>query len=196
MNVNEKGIALDVIGFIIIALVGIMLLLIFISGPLSNLAKNMFCFFYQNVLHQSSDMCLKEYSGKKLILCENLYPECDDVISSPDDLARHLAAYSVVCWKDVAWSRTTKDIICYNIILKTHPGIVTEFDITKMIENEIGCENLQNSVVVDVDGNLMNYPNCGVEDTIAWDVSNYVIDNQSLILIKYNTKTNQIVIKA
>jgi len=182
-----KGMALDTIGFIIIALFGVILLIMFTSGSLGDFARNAFCYFYQNVFSKNLEMCRYQEGIPEEVI---LKPE------SVEDLSRSIAAYSILCWEDATKSLRTKDTNCYNIRIMTHPGNVSEFNITNILETENGCSILQNSRIVDEGGNEIEYSGvCGEEDRLKWDVYGNVISDQELILIKYSDSLKSIVIK-
>ena len=93
-------------------------------------------------------------------------------------------------------SLKTKDTLCYNIKLETHPGPVSEYNMTYILETEGGCDIIENNVIIDESGQEVIYPgNCGEEDSIYWDVSGNVIVDQKLILIKYDEGSKRIVVK-
>jgi len=184
-----KGIdlPLNLIGYMIIGIIGIMVLLLFLQGPLQSLLKNTFCYFYQNVLKQTSGFCSKPIDQTNFV---------DVSADTPEELARNIAAYAITCWSKRS-PEITKDIVCYNLFLKQNPGKVSELFMTQIMEREGGCQTISNSIVVDANGNSIPYPgNCGNEDDIVWDVSGNVIDQQSLVIIKYDLSLGKIVIKA
>jgi len=184
---ERKGIAIDIIGILIIGIIGVLVLLMFIQGPLSSLLKGTFCYFYQNVLQQKSEFCAKPLDHPEYVTIS---------ADTPEELARNIAAYSIVCWKEVTPS-ITKDIVCYNLLLDKHPGKVTETLITQIMEREGGCSELENSKVVSESGTTIPYSgNCGTSDQIIWDVDGNFILNQSIVLIKYDLNLGKIVIKA
>ena len=181
-----KGLAIDTIGFIIIALVGVSLLIIFISGSLSDLGKNTFCYFYQNVLSKSSDICKQETIPEEI----RIKPE------SVDDFARNIAAYSILCWEDATKSLKTKDTNCYTIRIESHPGNISEFNVTYILETEGGCNKLENSKITNETGIEIDYPgDCSLNDELKWDIDGNVIYDQKLILIKYDDSKKKIIIK-
>ncbi len=181
-----KGFAINVIGIMIIALIGVAVLLIFISGSLSSTVNSAFCYF-SNYIGISSDFCENKYELSEIIKLD---------VDSEEELARHISAYSILCWKEATKPLKRKDIVCYQIFLNKQVGKVSELDLTELMEAENGCDELQNSVIKDDWGTEIEYPGyCGDRDEIEWDVSGNVIENQTLILIKYNTEQNQIVIK-
>jgi len=187
-----KGLALETIGFILIALFGVVMLLLFISGSLNDLTRNAFCYFYQNILSKSSNICKPKETVPEQI---TLRPE------SEEDLARYIAAYSILCWKDATKSLKTKDTNCYDLFIEYPNDFdkVSESDVTKVLEEEGGCEVLENKRVIDEDGHNVKYSgNCGDENNLYWDVKKgrrWVIGGQNLILIKYDDLLKRVVVK-
>lgn len=185
---RTKGIAIDIIGYMLIALAGISLLLLFISGSLRGLARNAFCFFYRVISDEETELCKSEPTGGEMV---ELKPE------TREDLATYVGAYAIKCWEETNKPFMRKDKICYQLMLEKKPGKISELFFTQIFEQGRGCSVLWNSMIVDESGNYVQYPGeCGDEDQIEWDVSGNVIENQSLILIKYNTISNKIIIKA
>jgi len=188
---------LDIIAYFIIAIAGIALLLILLSGPLSSLTKNTFCFFYQKMLHLESYYCKPEVPPSKQVnVCSKAGEDCDEVATSAEEVARIIASYAIACWQTER-SAATERVQCYNLFLETHPGAVTEMIMTQVMERENACKALENSKVVDDKGVLIDYVgDCGSSDNIAWDVSGNVLSTQTLVSIKYDRTQNKIVIKA
>jgi len=186
---EHKGIELNIIAYIIIGLVGIMLLMMFVYGPLNLVVKNTFCYFYQTILKQTSDFCKEEPKGIRTVTIEPFDKE---------ELARYIAAYSILCWEELR-PVISNSTICFNVKLKSHPGKIYESDVTRIMETDPGdaCSVLQNSKVIDESGKLVDYKgDCGKNDNIEWDVFGNYIEKQSLILIKYDMRINKIVISA
>jgi len=182
-----KGMELETIFIILIALISISLLFIFVSGPLKDLGKNIFCFFYQNILQQKHEACEPSGTYGK---SEKISP------STREELARYIAAYSIVCWKNAKFEKG-EYILCFSIELEKNPGEITEKDVTSIMENEGGCKILENSIIKDINGNEVSYDgNCGDEDQIDWNVYGNYIKDQKLITILYDKKENKIVINA
>lgn len=184
---SDKGLELDIIGYLIIGIVGVMILVLFVSGPLRDVLRGTFCYFYINVLHQTSDYCKIIQTGPETV---TISP------TSQTELARDIAAYAIRCWQDER-PIVTKQITCFNLNLATHPGIVYEFNVTKIMETEGGCTVLENSNIADENGNLVPYSgNCGSQDNLVWTVSGNAITDQQLILIIYDATSDKIIVQA
>ena len=184
---DSKGMEINLIGYLIIGIVGIAILLVFVSGPLTTLLRGTFCYFYTNVLQQKSDYCKIIQTGPEFITIS---------ANSQEDLARYVAVYAIKCWRDER-PIVSKTITCFNLILGKHPGVVYEYDVTKIMEKEGGCSILENSKVIDQNGGLVKYSgNCGSMDNLVWTISGNAIIDQQLILIIYDTTLDKIVVQA
>ena len=182
-----KGMTLETIGFVIIALFGVAILISFISGSLNDLVRSGFCYFYKKLGLGDSDVCEP---------ADNIPEEVIVKPESVEEFARSLAAYSTVCWKDSTKSLKTKDTNCYRFVIQNHPGNVTEFNVTHILETEGGCDSLENSMVVNETGDVVEYTGyCGVNDNLGWEVYGNVVYEQELILIKYSDELKKVVVK-
>ncbi|MCK4429387.1 MAG: hypothetical protein KAU95_03360 [Candidatus Aenigmarchaeota archaeon] len=181
-----RGLAINIIGIMLIAITGVAILLMYISGPLSTTVNTAFCYF-SNYLGISPDFCENNQGLSKTVKFDR---------NSEEELARYISAYSILCWKEATKPLRKGDLICYQIFIDKPVGIISEYNFTELMEAENGCDELQNSIIKDESGVEIEYSGyCGDRDEIKWDVSGNVIENQTLILIKYNTEQNQIVIK-
>ncbi len=182
-----KGLSLEVIGILTIAIVSIMLLMLFVAGPLESVGKGAFCYFYKLVSDREVSYCkVESYVSPPEEICED----------TVQDLAMIIAAKSILCWREAIKPTGAKDVICYTLLIKCKPGVVTEYDITQVLENGGGCGILSNSQIVDASGNLIPYVGCGDRDLIEWDVFGNVLENQEIVLIKHDITNQRIVIKA
>lgn len=182
-----KGIEFDIMGLLIIGVVGIIILVFFVSGPLQTFMKGVFCYFYVNILQQQTSSCPTIASGTQFTTIS---------ANSVDELATNIAAYAIRCWKD-EMPVVTKQFTCFNLNIDKHPGPVYEYNVTKIMETQGGCSVLQNSMIVNENGTLVPYPgNCGSADDIQWNVSGNAIATQQLVLIIYDATIDKIIIQA
>ena len=137
-----RGLAINIIGIMIIAITGVAILLMYISGPLSSTVNTTFCYF-SDYLGISPDFCENKFG-----LSKNVKFDMD----SEEDLARYLSAYSVLCWKEATEPLRRKDLICYQIFVDKPVGAVSESYFTELMEAENGCDELQNSIIKDKNG--------------------------------------------
>lgn len=179
------------IGYLLVAIIGILVFLVFLQGPLQLLLKNTFCYFYQNVLQQSSSLCPKATSQLTYVPISG---------GTPEDVALNISAYSIACLENYnpQTTQNIQNIICYTLLLQNISGNVSELMMTQIMERDGGCQALQNSMIVLQNGTYTSYPgNCGTEDDILWNVTGNVINQQtSIVLIKYDVSLKKIMIEA
>ncbi len=186
------GMALDAVIVIIIAIVSLTVLLSFFSGPFQQMLTDTFCFFNNNVfsvfgVNLGQDVCVKEPScrAERIIIDSQ----------SKEYLKKEIAARALLCWdqKSPACGNTS---VCYEMVMKKPlQAALTEEELTKYLEDQGACGVIENSRVYDANG-LKLYPGCGNNDLIGWEVSNYVIGDQSIILIEHDIKKNRVVVRA
>lgn len=181
-----KGLELETIVGIIIALVSVTLLIIFASGPLSDLGRNVYCFFYEKVLHETKKECdISGISGE--------FVKINASIS--EELARYIAVYSILCYNKAKFESKMRNIPCFTLEIEKQPrGIVREIDVANIMKKEGGCDLLENSIVKNEDGTEISF-DCGDEDNLIWNVSNNVILDQKIILIIYDRTLNKVVVR-
>jgi hypothetical protein len=183
----SKGLEINLIGYLIIGIAGITILLLFVSGPLTTLMRGTFCYFYTNILQQKSDYCKITQTGPEF---QTISP------NSQDELARDIAAYAIRCWQDER-PIIKKQMTCFNLNLAAYPGTVYEYNVTKIMETEGGCNILENSQIINENGTLVRYSgNCGSKNNLLWQVSGNAITDQQLILIIYDATLDKIIVQA
>ena len=183
---QSKGLALQTVIIIVVSIAGAIVLLTFMSGTMPKFVKKAYCFFYQGILGQQAEECEVKLGKAKQVV---LKPK------SRVELAQQIAAHAIACMQTARLSKQN-ETLCYTLILKTHPGKVDEEFLTSVMEEEHVCDMLQNSMVVK-DGKLVPYEgDCGIEDELVWQVYNGVIENQSVVLIKYSRVERKVIVKA
>ena len=191
---GHKGLELNTIGYLTVGIVGIIVLLMFLVGPFSDTMKKTFCYFYENTLKQTSDLC--KGLNKPVTSISICRQGCDKSAENKEEFARLIAAFAISCWQGQR-IKVTNSTVCYSLFVEDSFGPVTESYMTQIIERENGCDVLENSKIINATGQLSDYSgNCGGSDNIVWQVSGNVINDQRLILIKYDTVQNKIVIIA
>lgn len=185
-----KAMSLDMIGYMIIGLVGVALLLMLVQWiPTTEI----FCSVYKGFSFLGFDPPPE---------CESKTCFAEQVPLTPkttEELARDIAAYSILCYAEKAGPACPSAgnrTVCYQLSLKNRPGLVYEEDVTRIMEDEGGCLSLQNSWIVGTDGNTTAYPgNCGISDNIVWEVAEVAVGTQGVILIEYNLNDDKIYIE-
>jgi hypothetical protein len=115
---------------------------------------------------------------------------------SKEQLKKELAARTLLCWSQKS-PLCGNASICYEMIMKQPlQAALTEEELTQYLEEQGACGVIENSQVYDASGNINSYPNCGDNDLIGWETKNYVIKDQSIILIEYDTRANRIIVRS
>lgn len=172
-----KGLTLNVIVALIIALVGVAVLLSLMSGALPNLARRAYCRAYLGVV----SVLPSPPSGSPTIpaQCRILKVKEEIIRENNETAAREIAAYSLACWEEVDKFGIQEDRVCYKLTLKGNIE-VNETAIREILREEGGCEI---------------FPTCGVEE-LEWLVSNITLKGGDLVLIQYNKENDVIQIVA
>jgi hypothetical protein len=182
----QKGIETDLIGTMLIALAGVAILLLFVTGTLQSSVNQGFCYLAGSI-------------GMELNWCEPPSPAREVITISPftpEELAVELAAYSILCWEESVKPIDKDEVVCYEIRIERRPGPVSEYNLTKALEDGGGCHLLQNYIIIDENGAEIEYDgNCGDKDEISWQIYDHVIDEETFVRIIYDTKANQIAIR-
>jgi len=185
----RKGFELDLIGTMVIALVGVGILLMFVSGTLRESVNDGFCYLTQKI-GISISWCSPLGMSKNTVELEKR--DIPDV----EALAVQLAGRSIQCWEMAVKPEKKTNVICAELFLNYHPGKLSEENFTKIMEDQGGCEVLQNFMVIDESGSSVEYSgDCGDQDQVSWKIDGNVIESQSFIKIEYDTTSNKIVIK-
>jgi len=186
-----KGLALSAIVILIIAITSLGLLLVFFSGPFTESMTDTYCFFNNNIflpmgINIAGDLC-------EINLCKGERVVLDS--TSKDYFISQIAARTLLCWSQKSPACGSVSI-CYEMVLKEplQEGL-TEEDFTRYLDEQGACSIIENSLVYNAT-DLKPYPNCGNNDLIEWEISNYTIKDQGIILIEYNIKENKIVIRS
>lgn len=186
-----RGLALNAVVVMIIAIVSLALLLMFFTGPFTQMLTDTFCFFNNNVfavmgVNVGKDVCSTEASCRgERILLES---------SDKQYVKSQFAARTLLCWRQKQPSCGNVSI-CYEMILKSPlQEPLTEEEITQYLASEGACGVIENSRVYGITPPDKPY-DCGDEDLIVWRVPNVAIRDQSIVLITYDIANNRIVIR-
>src|SRR3989338_7788159 len=128
-----KGLALNAVVVMIIAIISLALLLTFFSGPFSQLLTDTYCFFNDNVfsamgVNLGGDVCPQKAicKGEQVILESN----------NKQYVKSQIAARTLLCWREKLPSCGPASI-CYEMIFKEplQDGI-SEEEFTQYLESE------------------------------------------------------------
>ncbi|OGI15079.1 hypothetical protein A3K63_03800 [Candidatus Micrarchaeota archaeon RBG_16_49_10] len=132
-----KGLALESIAYMILALVSIALIIMIVTGRLGPAAKSAYCNFLKGLksllplpAHMRTSMpayCTQEVAGIEPV-----------VINSRDSAAisRDLAAYIAACWAKTGKVNMGKDFLCYEVTIKYVDSQVTEDSVLQVLVDE------------------------------------------------------------
>lgn len=175
-----KGLALNIIFSLVIALVAVMLFISLVSGTLQNAAK----FFYCDVYFKVVTFFMGQETASIPKTCKPTEDQAKVVeVRSQDNkvFSRELLAYIITCWKETEIKQMYKTHSCYELHLMKIVDNVTEQNVSSILINEDHCKSIDNS---DYD--------CGDKDQIVWNIDGNVIKDQKIILIKYDNSTEAV----
>lgn len=188
---SMKGLELSIIVVLIIGIISLIVLLLFFTGPFQGMLTDTFCFFNNNVFKVFGMNLAEE-------LCKTVGCKAERVVLEPlskDQLVSWIAAYSISCWKEKS-PACGNSSVCYELILKNMPEIeIGEEDLAIYMKDQGACHIIENNKIITEYGEK-DFGGCGDEDLLIWQVRDYVIRDQKLILIQYDILNNRIVVKA
>lgn len=178
-----KGLALNIVFGLIIALVGVVLLISLVTGNFQSAANWFYCNVYVNIG--------SFFSGQETAsVPENCRQNIDnnlkvEEIREQDNqiFSRELLSYIIACWKDAEIKKLYETHPCYELYLMKDVNNVTEENVSSILVNEDHCKSIENS----------DY-GCGSKNQILWNIGGDVISNQKIILIRYDNSTEGIMV--
>ncbi|MFH1433013.1 MAG: hypothetical protein ABIG84_07400 [archaeon] len=185
---GKKGLAFDTIAIMTLGIVALVIMLSFM-GVIRGSAKNIFCSAYSN-LAEPPAFC-------DAVTCTSERYKIQT--SDTESFIRDIAAHSITCFREKAGCLQEDNVrLCYALFAEKKPNdAIYEYNVTKLLEDEKGCDVLQNNIIINESGDEEIYDgNCGINDQIVWDVTNIFIRDQTLILIEYNESSDKVVVKA
>ena len=177
-----KGIGINVVVALVVALTGVLLFIGLITGTLQESLTMLYCGSYIRIagLMPSSenpsipDVCVH---GKPLETFK--IDESDN-----KKVSRILLSYIISCWNKVENLRLDKDYACYELVLTETVDNVNEGNVSSILIKEDHCSSIENS----------DY-GCGAKDQIVWSVAGGVINTQKVLLIYYDYTNDCIMVK-
>ncbi|MCK4429023.1 MAG: hypothetical protein KAU95_01505 [Candidatus Aenigmarchaeota archaeon] len=169
----NKGIALNYIIALVIAVTGVITFISLITGSLHGTTTAIYCNTYVklvNMVPSSEGPLIPE-------VCREKGPVHSESLEGSDNkkVSRKLLSYIISCWNNVDISHIEGNYTCYQLRLSGNIDDVTEENVSALLIIEDHCESIENS----------DY-GCGAKDQIIWDVSGDVLNTQKILLIMYD----------
>jgi len=171
-----KGLALNVIWGLIIAIASMLLFLSLVTGTFTVAANWFYCRVYINILNF--------FSGQGMTIpevCRQLdkgHVKVDSIDDTDNGIfSRKLLAFIIACWNDAEVRAMYETHPCYELRLSGNVNNVYEQNVTDILIKEDHCQSIENSD-----------HGCGAMDQIIWSVEDNIINDQTILLIEYNGK--------
>jgi len=170
-----KGLALNAVWAMVIAIVGVLLFLMLVTGTLKNAANWFYCDIYIKVINF--------FTGREMASIPEVCKHFDRDTAKVERIeetsnrifSRKLLAYIISCWKEAEIKGLYESHPCYELRLPGNVSNVSESNVTDVLIREDHCKSIENS----------DY-GCGTEDQIIWSIEGGVINTQRIVLIEYN----------
>lgn len=156
-----RGLALNIVWAMIIAVASVLVFLSLISGTFKHAANWLYCNLYIKLLTSFSRAAtLPEFCRYEI----KFHGEVRE-IKERSNLAfsRTLLAYIIACWKGAELREFYQSHPCYELHLAGSVENVTEANLSEVLINEDRCKSIENS----------DY-GCGERNQILWDVDGEV----------------------
>lgn len=178
-----KGLALNVVWGLIIAIASVLVFLSLITGTFKNAANWFYCdvyikvisFFTNSEIASVPDTCrptIKDHAKVETV------EDTDNKIFS-----RKVLAYIIACWGEAEIKGIYESHPCYELRLSGRVENVSEENVTQILIKEDHCKSIENS----------DY-GCGAKNQILWDIDGGIINNQTIMLIEYNESSEAILV--
>jgi hypothetical protein len=164
-----KGLALEVVWGLIIAIVGVLVFLGLVTGTFKNMASWFYCSVYMKIIgfFGSSDMASIPEQCKGTVKGESK----EETIKEEDNkiVSRKLLAYIIACWDEASLKGLYESHPCYELKLSGNVENVSEENVTSILINEDRCRSIENSDF----NEILDY-DCGEKNQILWSVDGAV----------------------
>lgn len=160
-----KGLELDIIFGIIIAMASVLLFLGLVTGTFKNAGNWLYCNIYMRILNffsGSESLSIPE-SCKGIFATSATPVEIND--TSNKIFSRKLLAYIISCWNDAEVKGLYESHPCYAVTTSDLVENVSEANVTEILIKENRCKSIENSDYNDI----LNY-DCGAKNQILWSV--------------------------
>jgi len=148
-----KGLTLEMMAYFVIALIGIIILFMFVTGRLSPAMRNAYCKILAGIsgllpIPKHLKPSLPSYCIPGKVVME----ECIIRSRDPDAIAFQIASRVIACWKKTAEIDVGQDRLCYECYIEYGvDGVVTETMVTNYLrEYSSNYENIMSWKVGDI----------------------------------------------
>jgi len=164
-----KGLALEVVWGIIIAMVGVLIFLLLITGTFKNAANWFYCDIYMKIINffSGSGLASIPEQCKGVVKGESKREDVKDVDNKI--FSRKLLAYIIACWNELEVKGLYESHPCYELRLSGNVENVSEENVSSILVNEDHCRSIENS-----DFNAVLDYDCGEKNQIIWSVDGSV----------------------
>jgi hypothetical protein len=164
-----KGLELNIIFGIIIAIASVLLFLGLFTGTFKNAGNWIYCKIYIGILNffRGSESISIPESCKGIIDTRATPVEIDD--TNNKIFSRKLLSYIISCWNDAEVKGLYENHPCYAITTSGEVENVSEANVTEILIKEDRCKSIDNSDYNDI----LNY-DCGAKNQILWSVDGEV----------------------
>jgi hypothetical protein len=172
-----KALALNTVIGLIIGIASLLVLLILFSGSFKPFGNWMYCNLYLKfALAFNPKLEVPQFCHLQSHVKTEYIQTRDNT-----EFSRELLAYIIACWKNAEIEGLDRPHLCYELRLNPPIQNVTEYNVTQILIREDNCQSIENS----------DY-GCGEQNNILWNVSENVIENQTILLIKYVPDKNAV----
>jgi len=158
-----KGLALDVVWSIVIAMASVLLFLGIVTGTLKNAANWIYCDIFMKIINlfSGSETASVPESCKDIVGSEAIIVKVLD--TDNEIFSRKLLSYIIVCWKEAEVKGLYESHPCYDLRLSGAVDDVSEKNVSDILIKEDRCISIENS----------DY-GCGEQDQILWSVDGMI----------------------
>ena len=163
-KLKAKGLALNTVWGLIIAMASVLLFLSLVTGTLRNAVNYVYCKTFVRIINffAGSEMASIPEMCKPYITTHARVEEIKE--SDNRIVSRKLLSYIIACWKEAEIKGLYSSHPCYEIKLPGTVDNVTEANISKILIEEDRCMSIENS----------DY-GCGFYNQIIWSVDGKVV---------------------
>lgn len=175
-----KGLAFNIMFGLVIAFVGVVLFISFVTGAFQTAVNWLYCdviiktvtFFSGQETASIPRSCLPK---------DETPPIVEIRFQDNNNVSRQILTYIISCWQQTEIKQLYKTHSCFELHLMKDVDSVTEANVTSILTIEDHCRSIENS----------DY-GCGVKDQILWNIDGNVINTQKIILIRYDNSTKAV----